>query len=208
MRDHRMYNRAMYISQASTSIVYIVIGSVVYHFCGQYVSSPALGSAGPLLKRISYGLAIPGLVATVTIYLHVVAKMVFVLLLRGSKHLTSNSAVHWGIWLSCTTGCGLIGFILAQSIPVFPQYMGLNGSFFLPWTSLIPCACMWLHDNWRGKPRERTLGLKLHAAFAVFVLLCGLFLCGAGTYGAINDIVASSKGQAWSCKDNSGSVSE
>jgi hypothetical protein len=36
--------------------------------CGQYVASPALGSAGPLIKKISYGIALPGLIAGPVVY--------------------------------------------------------------------------------------------------------------------------------------------
>lgn len=50
---------------------YVVIGTVVYYYCGSFVASPALGSAGPLLKRICYGLALPGLLATTTLTVHV-----------------------------------------------------------------------------------------------------------------------------------------
>lgn len=50
------------------------MGSVVYHYCGQYVSSPALGSAGPLLKKVAYGIAIPGLLVGAVLALHFPAK--------------------------------------------------------------------------------------------------------------------------------------
>lgn len=48
-----------------------IIGVVVYAFVGQYVSSPALGSAGILMKRICYGLAMPGLLITAILFTHV-----------------------------------------------------------------------------------------------------------------------------------------
>ena len=35
------------------------IGITVYYYSGQYVASPALGSAGVLLKRVAYGVSIP-----------------------------------------------------------------------------------------------------------------------------------------------------
>lgn len=48
-----------------------IIGIIVYAFCGVYVASPALGSAGGTMKKICYGLALPGLFITATIYTHV-----------------------------------------------------------------------------------------------------------------------------------------
>jgi hypothetical protein len=49
----------------------MVIGIVVYYFCGSFVASPALGSAGITMKKVCYGLALPGLIVTVTIISHV-----------------------------------------------------------------------------------------------------------------------------------------
>lgn len=78
MRDPRKYTRVLVASIAITTVLYLVIGGVVYAFCGQYISSPALGSAGPLMKKVCYGLAIPALGATLTIFVHVSARHVCV----------------------------------------------------------------------------------------------------------------------------------
>lgn len=69
MKDPRDYNKAMGLCQIVVTLVYTIVGVVVYTFCGQYVANPALGSAGPLLKRIAYGIAMPALFATVCVRL-------------------------------------------------------------------------------------------------------------------------------------------
>lgn len=61
MRDPRQYTKALVVCQSTITVVYIVIGIVVYYFCGSYVASPALGSAGVTMKKVCYGLALPGL---------------------------------------------------------------------------------------------------------------------------------------------------
>lgn len=71
MRDPRLYNRSLAICQSIITVVFIVVGSVVYFYCGSYVSSPALGSAGPTIKKISYGIALPGLLVSEIVLLHV-----------------------------------------------------------------------------------------------------------------------------------------
>lgn len=71
MRDPKYYTRSLIICQSGVSAVYITIGVVVYYYCGSYVASPALGSAGPTMKKISYGFAIPGLLVTVMLFVHV-----------------------------------------------------------------------------------------------------------------------------------------
>lgn len=71
MRDPKYYTRSLVICQGTVTAVYITIGVVVYYFCGSYVASPALGSAGVTMKKTSYGFAIPGLLVTVMLFVHV-----------------------------------------------------------------------------------------------------------------------------------------
>jgi hypothetical protein len=71
MREPQFYTRSLIICQSVVTSTYIAIGCVVYYFCGSYVSSPALGSAGKNMKKICFGLALPGLVATTMLVIHV-----------------------------------------------------------------------------------------------------------------------------------------
>jgi amino acid permease len=71
MRDPRRYTRSLLIAQGGVSIIYAMIGCLVYYYCGSYVASPALGSAGGTVKKISYGIALPGLLVSITITTHV-----------------------------------------------------------------------------------------------------------------------------------------
>jgi amino acid permease len=71
MKNPQHYVRSMLICQATVCTIYLVIGVVVYKFCGSYVASPALGSAGPLMKKVCYSIALPGLFVTSMIVSHV-----------------------------------------------------------------------------------------------------------------------------------------
>lgn len=71
MKNPKHYTRSMLVCQATVTTVYLVIGVVVYYYCGSYVASPALGSAGPLMKKVCYGIALPGLFVTQMIVCHV-----------------------------------------------------------------------------------------------------------------------------------------
>lgn len=71
MRDPRHYNRALAICQVLVTVIYIVVGTVVYYYCGSHVASPALGSAGVVIKKVSYGFALPGLCVSAILLLHV-----------------------------------------------------------------------------------------------------------------------------------------
>lgn len=52
----------------------------------RYISSPALGSAGLLMKRVCYGLVLPGLVVGVVLYVHLPAKYGACRRLFGIQH--------------------------------------------------------------------------------------------------------------------------
>lgn len=71
MRDPHHYNRSLMLCQSVVTGFYIVIGVVMYYYCGSYVSSPALGSGGPTIKIVSYGFALPGLIVSTLLFVHV-----------------------------------------------------------------------------------------------------------------------------------------
>ncbi|KAJ5201054.1 hypothetical protein N7449_005857 [Penicillium cf. viridicatum] len=53
------YTKAIYTLGVIEIVIYTLIGSLVYLFVGQEVQSPALLSAGPLMSRIAFGVALP-----------------------------------------------------------------------------------------------------------------------------------------------------
>jgi ammonia channel protein AmtB len=71
MKDPRQFSRMMVISIIFLTVVYLIIGSIVYTYCGTFVATPALGSAGSVMKKVCYGIAIPGLLASLTLFTHV-----------------------------------------------------------------------------------------------------------------------------------------
>ncbi|KHN94027.1 Amino acid transporter, transmembrane [Metarhizium album ARSEF 1941] len=210
MRDPRHYTRSLLICQAAVTVTYVSIGTVVYYYCGSYVASPALGSAGPLVKRIAYGLALPGLVATTTIVVHLPAKYAFVRILRGSKHLTANDAIHWATWLSCTLVTTVIAYLIASGIPVFGGLVSLVGALLGTLMSFQPMGCMWLYDNWHRGRKDPASRWIFMVVFSILVVVTGTFLMVAGTYGSIVGIIdsynKSGASRAWTCADNSNSA--
>jgi amino acid permease len=224
MRDPRLFTRSLIICQSIVTAIYIAIGVVVYYFCGSYVASPALGSAGVTMKKVCYGLALPGLCVSTILLSHVgykpkrrgnsllihrqlPAKYVFLRILRGTKHVTQNTAIHWVTWFGCTAGTIIISYIIASAIPVFGGLVSLIGALLGTLLSFQPYGCMWLYDNWHG---ERTRKWTLMVAWCIFVIVSGMFLMIAGTYGSVVSIIDSYNSDggtsAWSCADNSGSV--
>ncbi|KAJ5593885.1 amino acid transporter [Penicillium hispanicum] len=210
MRDPRMYPRSLGICQTVVTAVYLTIGCVVYYYCGSYVASPALGSAGPTMKKISYGFGLPGLIVTTMLVIHFPSKFIFIRLLQGSRHLTANTVIHWASWLGCTLGVTLVAYIIASAIPVFDSLVSLIGALLGTLMSFQPMGCMWLYDNWSQGRIDRSPRWMLMVCFSGVVIASGSFLMVAGTYGSVVSIIhsyqASGGSAAWSCADNSNST--
>ncbi|KAE8135115.1 transmembrane amino acid transporter protein-domain-containing protein [Aspergillus pseudotamarii] len=209
MRDPSQYTRSLLICQTALTSIYIAIGTVIYYYCGSYVASPALGSAGTLIKKVAYGIALPGLVASTVIVLHFSSKYLFVRILRGSEHLTANTFKHWATWLSCTFAITVSSYLIASGIPIFSDLVSLVGALLGTFMSFQPMGCMWLYDNWKSGREQPTLKWMLLSSWSILVIVSGSFLMVAGTYGSVVNIIASSKAtsgsSAWSCADNSNS---
>lgn len=88
-----MYTRSLTICQVTVTVVYIIVGTIMYYFCGSYVASPAIGSAGPLLKKVGYGIALPGLLGSAILLGHVRIPSIELLTCKAnsSSYLPSTS---------------------------------------------------------------------------------------------------------------------
>ncbi|KAF1973724.1 hypothetical protein BU23DRAFT_639587 [Bimuria novae-zelandiae CBS 107.79] len=186
---------------------YLTFSIVVYGYCGKWVASPSLGRAGPLTKKIAYGIGIIGLMVSGALFNHVSAKYIFVRILRDSKHLQANSWVHWSVWLRTLAAINVIGFLIASGVPIFNYLLSLAGSLaFAPLALALP-GWLRIYDHkeyYRGTWLQRVL-YALH----VLMILIALFLCVGGTYGVIVQVMHAywdgSIDSAFSCADNSNS---
>lgn len=180
MKRPQDYNKALFICMAFINSAYLAFSTIVFYYCGQWVASPALGSAGKTLKIISYAIAIPGLIAGSGSLTHIAAKSLFVRLLRNSRHLTSDTPVHWIVWISCTSGIAAIGWLLSQAIPFFSQLISLIGSLCFGPIAIMTPALMWYSLNagfWRRRDVKTWVGFTVHT----LLFLVGAFVTVAGT---------------------------
>jgi len=112
------------------------------------------------------------------------------------------------VWLGCTYGTGLLGWILSEAVPFFSSLVSLIGAVgFAPLGIVLP-ALLWfsMHPNYlQGSVKMKILWVA-HAAIVVL----GVFTLVAGTYANVQNIINSYKehlvGTAFSCVDNSGTV--
>jgi hypothetical protein len=147
-------------------------------FTGQWVASPSLGSAGPLIKKIAYGIALPSLVVSAGLFNHVTAKYIFVRLFRNSVHLQSNSVTHWGSWIGLNIAVGIVAYVFAEAVPVFNYLLALLACLcFAPMSIMLP-ALFWMADN--KEYRSGSQKQKWAYAGHVGILILGTFMCVGG----------------------------
>lgn len=207
MKHTRDFNKSVLVCQGWTTITYTVISAVIYSGVGQAITSPALGSVSDLMKKVSYGLVIPGLVIGAVLYVHVPAKYVFVRAMRHTQHLTNSSWQHWTAWTACVVGTGILVFIFSLAIPVFNDLLTLISAICgTPLTVTLP-SVMWIWETRRTRPASERGTLwwsKVALCFGIIAL--SLFISVAGTVAAVvslNNAVSAGQAAPFSCADNS-----
>lgn len=179
MRRPQDYRKAAYVTSFLIGAIYLSFSLVIYRWCGQWLATPAFGSAGVLFKKLSYGIALPGLVVGVGIYQHVASKYLFVRILRKSRHLQANTIIHWATWIGGNLTLGIIAFIISQAVPILNYLLGLASSLcFAPFSLIFPCM-LWIYDF--KEYRKGTIANKAFYAFNVLVALIGAFMVVGGT---------------------------
>jgi hypothetical protein len=178
MKRPQDYRKACLVAGFLVGAIYLSFSLVMYRYCGTWLSVPAFGSAGPLFKKIAYGIALPGLVIGVGIYQHVAAKYAFVRILRNSKHLQSNSLTHWSTWLGINVALGGAAFIVAEAVPILNYLLGLAAAIcFAPFSLIFP-GVLYCYD-YEGY-RTGSMGQKMKYTSHVFIVLLGLYLVVGG----------------------------
>ncbi|KAF4126769.1 Transmembrane amino acid transporter protein [Geosmithia morbida] len=174
MKRPQDYRKAVYVTGALAGAMYLAFSLVVHRWCGVWLTTPVFSSAGVLFKKVCYGVALPGLVIGVGIYQHIAAKYVFVRALRGSRHLQENAAVH------CIV-LGVLGFVVAESVPILHYILGLAGSAcFAPFSLVFP-ALLWMHDFDFGAASSVSVRDRAKCAFHILIFLVGMFMVIGGT---------------------------
>ncbi|KAL4778725.1 transmembrane amino acid transporter protein-domain-containing protein [Aspergillus varians] len=209
MKNPRDFKKAVHVAMSLIMIFYFTFSLVVYAYCGQWVSSPSLGSAGPTVKMVAYGVGLWGLIMSGCVYTHVAAKYIFVRLLRNTSHLQRNTVVHWTTWLGCTFTLSALAFVMAEAVPIFNYLLALSGSFVFGQLNVCFPAMLWLYDNrdkWSSGGKLR-VGNRAAYAFHAFFLVLGVFVTVGGTYAVCAEIKKAYDdgqiGSAFSCADNS-----
>ncbi|GJP93984.1 hypothetical protein CBS147343_1411 [Aspergillus niger] len=200
MEDPRDFPKSLAMLQVTDTTMYIVTAMVIYRYAGPDVASPALSSAGPLMSKVAYGLAIPTVIIAGVVFGHVASKYIYVRVWRGSPQMHTNSLAAVGSWVAIALGVWVIAWIIAESIPVFNDLLSLISSLFGSWFSYGLPAMFWLVMNrgqYTASPRKIFLTIVNLVIFGIACAICGLGLYVSGK--AIHD---SSSSASWTCANN------
>ncbi|PLB42660.1 transmembrane amino acid transporter protein-domain-containing protein [Aspergillus candidus] len=168
MEKPELFTRSLVCGQSFIIVTNLAISSIIYGKVGQYLASPALGSAGPLIKKISYGVAFPGLLVTAVLWCHIAAKYWFVRILRGTRHLQSSTFTHWSVWAGSMLVTVVFGFVVVGVVPFFDNFLSLVGALVNPvFTNLLPGSMIlyFLAEN----PRREDEGIAYAGGVEEFV---------------------------------------
>ena len=179
MRKPSDFKKATIWAGIISGAIYFTFPMVIYAYVGVWISSPAFGSAGDVFKKVSYGVALPGLIIGIGLYQHVAAKYLFVRLLRNSKHFQSNTVIHWSTWLGVNILLGALSFIVAEAVPVLNFLLGLAASLGSANFSLIYPIILWARDF--KHYRSGTVKQKANYGFNIFIACVGMYMMVAGT---------------------------
>lgn len=186
--------KAAWTLQIVATTFYIVFAAVTYWYMGADVASPSLLSLSPLWSKISFGLALPNFMLAGSLYSHTAAKLVFVRLFPGGRHVHSHTVTGWGAWTVLVVLANAAAFLFATGIPVFNYLLGITAALFAAWYTYGLAGAFWLHDAyyfkggfraWRRRPFMTLLN--------VLTLLAGAFICIGGLYATIRALQMASE---------------
>ncbi|KAF4620124.1 hypothetical protein G7Y89_g14698 [Cudoniella acicularis] len=167
--------------------IYTLTGAIIYALVGQDVSSPALLSAGTLMSKVAFGIALPVIFVSGSINGTVVARYIHGRMYKDSVVRFINTKKGWITWLALITFITIIAWVIAEAIPFFSDLLSICSALFISGFTFYFPAIMWFMLIKKGKWYEKkNLFLSVVNAF-IFVI--GIIVLVAGTYSAIVDIM-------------------
>lgn len=195
--------------EVGSMIVYVLIAIIVYCLAGQYVVSPALGSAPIVLAKIAYGIVLPAVISTGLSYGHIGGKYMFVNVMRkiGCIHqITDNSVKAWSIWSACVTSFWIVVFILSNAIPIFDSILSITGATTISWFTFGLSSVFWFNLN-QGKLFKDWKTISLTVVNTLIIIM-SLFMNAGGLWSSVTELLdlfesdSSAVRGAFSCGSN------
>lgn len=168
--------------------IYVLTGSIIYAFVGQDVQSPALLSAGPVVSKIAFGIALPVIFISGSINTTVVARFIHTRIYRDSVVQYVNTVKGWVTWLALVFAITAIAWVVAESIPFFSELMAISAALLVSGMSFYFPPVMWLlllkDGDWHDRKNI------WHAVCNLGCFIIGVTVLVCGVYASIVELVS------------------
>lgn len=174
--------------------LYSLTGALIYAFVGMEVQSPALLSAGKLISRVAFGVAIPVIFISGAILVVTAGRLIHGRVYADSITRYVNTTKGWVTWLVTITVITIVGWVISEAIPIFNDLVALISSLLNSGFALYFPAMMWfrlLREGRWNSPKNLVL-----AGWNLIVMGFGFFLLVGGTYAVVENIISQYKSGA------------
>ncbi|KAJ5183721.1 Amino acid transporter transmembrane [Penicillium capsulatum] len=200
LRNPRDFTKSLCLLQGVDISLYLIASVVIYRYAGDGVTSPALGSASPVMAKVAYGIALPTIIIAGVINGHVAFKYVYVRIFRGTDRMHKRDWIAVASWVGIALGLWVLAWIISSAIPVFSNLLSLITALFASWFTFGFPAILWLFMNkgrYLSSPTKIALTIVNVIIIGIACALCGLGLWVSGK--AIHDNPSSA---SFSCANN------
>ncbi|KAL4875257.1 transmembrane amino acid transporter protein-domain-containing protein [Aspergillus karnatakaensis] len=200
LKDPKEYPKSLFLLQGTDTILYIVSAVVIYCYAGSEVTSPALGSASPIVGKVAYGIALPTIIIGGVVNGHVASKYVYVRIFRKTDRMHKKDLVAVGSWVGIGFGLWVVAWVIASAIPVFNNLLSLIASLFASWFTYGFSGMFWLYLN---KDRLFATTMKTFLTIVNFgMIVVAATICGLGLYVSGKALHEDSSKASFSCANN------
>ncbi|KAH7139774.1 transmembrane amino acid transporter [Dactylonectria estremocensis] len=187
MHTPKDYMKSIWANGAMQIFIYTLTGALCYAFIGSSVQSPALLSAGGLISKIAFGIALPVIFISGSINTTVALRYVHGRLYKNSIHRYINTPIGWASWIGIVSIFTVIAWIIAETIPIFSDLLSLCSALFVSGFSFYIPGIMWFAFLCKGKWFARENIAMSVGSIVVFII--GMVVLVGGTYATIVDIM-------------------
>ncbi|KAJ5475292.1 hypothetical protein N7539_008358 [Penicillium diatomitis] len=200
LKNPRDFTKSLCLLQGIDISLYMIASLVIYRYAGDSVTSPALGSASPLVAKICYGIALPTIILAGVINGHVAVKYVYMRVLAGTDRMHKRDWVAVSSWVGIAAALWIIAWIISAAIPVFSNLLSLITALFASWFSYCLGGVFWLYihkGQWTSSPR-----MIVFSIINLVLIGIGLVICGMGLWVSGKAIHENPSSASFSCANN------
>ncbi|KAI2616287.1 transmembrane amino acid transporter protein-domain-containing protein [Hypoxylon sp. NC1633] len=168
-------------------VIYTLTGALIYYFVGHDVKSPSLLSAGPLISKVAFGIALPVIFISGSINGTVVGRYIHGRIYDSSILRFINTTKAWISWVALISAITIIAWVIAEAIPFFSDLLAISSSLFVSGFTFYFPAVFWFMLIREGKWYAKENLAKSIINGLVFII--GMIVLVGGTYASIVDIM-------------------